>query len=64
MKALTDPELLEAAQSLARRSGLFIIAKAGKFHVYRKAAPRNVWVGYKRKPGELLRYIEQLATTK
>jgi len=60
MKPATPDAQLTAAKAIARRNGLFISVKDGKYHVYRAMAPRNIHLGFRRTPADLFDYIEHL----
>ncbi len=64
MKPATDEEQLAAARSLCKTHNLFISVKPGKYHVYRKTAPKPTHEGFKRTPAELLHYVERLVKIK
>lgn len=64
MKPQSDAELLAAARSLAKPYGLFITEKSGKFHVFRKTAPRPTHLGFRHSPADLLHWVERLVRAK
>lgn len=57
--ALAKPA--KEAKQIAHDYGMFVVEKPGRFLLYRKGTPRNVFLGYRSDPEAFRRFVAKVA---
>lgn len=61
MASQTPTQALKEARQIAKDHGMFVVEKPGKFHLYRKSEPKNIYLGFRSDIGEFRRFVERCA---
>jgi len=61
--ARTPIQAFREACRIASDNGMFVVEKPGRYLLFRKAQPKNVFVGSRSDVAEFRRFVEKASTT-
>lgn len=63
MGQTTPATQFEEAKSIARAHNMFAVDKGDRYILFRRAAPRPIYLGARTDPAEFRRFVARCATT-